>query len=427
MQELYVYGGQFDNYKNSSAWLSKSLRIGVNHSQMERLTQYYGGLLETEIEASLTVSTPIAEKKPRGRPKKQKEAAKESQDKQTPVALLCGKEDVLVIDKMAENVLVLNKGLKKLEGPEPDDSVTTALLPVVGGEQKRQEIQEVPRAMGAVIEATALQKAAESMKLGLKSGEIVYAMVDGSMLPTREGEDKNDWREVKVGRIFTQSSIHQVDKNHNWIRQSLYVARMDNFLVFIQVMFMALNSFKDLGHNLVFINDGASWIWKWIEKVFAESTQILDFFHAMEYLAKSANILFKDKSECQAWIAKQEAALMQDGVMAFIKELEELSQTVKMTKTQIKELNKITKYFKKHQKRMLYKTFTDRGLLIGSGPIESAHRVILQKRLKQSGQRWSQKGAQNVINLRIQQSNGLWENVVKLIDNQNNTKFANAA
>ena len=35
--------------------------------------------------------------------------------------------------------------------------------------------------------------------------------------------------------------------------------------------------------------------------------------------------------------------------------------------------------------------------LIGSGAIESAHRTVVQKRLKQSGQRWSNSGAQNML------------------------------
>jgi hypothetical protein len=190
---------------------------------------------------------------------------------------------------------------------------------------------------------------------------------------------------------------------------------------------MALNAFKDLGRDLVFINDGACWIWKWIAKAYPKSTQIIDFYHVMEYLAKSAKILFKDKAECEAWIDKQEKSLREDGVNLLIKELEDLILTTKMTKTQKGELKKIKKYFKKHQQRMLYKTFADRGLLIGSGPIESAHRVILQKRLKQSGQRWSKKGAQNVINLRIQHKNGLWNNVVKLIDRKSNIELAKAA
>ena len=377
---------------------------------MERITQYYGGLLETEVESCLTVATPL-EKTPkkRGRKKKSLLIAQGSEVIAEAVEKLPDQEAPLLIEESSKDSTALNIAQESYVEREaaPDRKKTLEVAS-----------EKVP---------TALQKAAESMKSGLKEGEIVYAMVDGSMLPTREGADKNDWREVKLGRIFTQSSIAEVDKHHNWIRQSLYVARMDNCVLFIQVMFMALNPFKDLGRNLVFINDGASWIWRWIAKSYPQSTQIVDFFHVMEYLTKSGKILFKDKSDCETWIDKQEKSLRQDGVNLLIKELEELMVSAKMTKTQRAELNKIKKYFEKHQQRMLYKTFTDRGLLIGSGPIESAHRVILQKRLKQSGQRWSKKGAQNVINLRIHHKNGLWNNVVKLIDRNYNIELAKAA
>jgi hypothetical protein len=422
MQELYVYGGQFDNYRSSSEWLSKSLGIGVNSSQMERITQYYGGLLETELESSLLVATAIETKAATsGRKKEEKGVDKEGEEEQSSLAVFCDKKTEPMLEKVLEKGIALLPIVEELEKKKHFTSFVAQLPQEEGKEAVEKEPIQVAE------EASTLQKAAESMRLGLKKEEVVYSMLDGSMLPTREGENKNDWREVKVGRIFTQSSIHEVDKHHNWIRQSLYVARMDNYLIFIKVMLMALNTFKDLGKNLVFINDGAAWIWKWIDKTFPNSTQIVDFFHVMEYLSKSANILFKDKAECKAWIEKQETVLMQDGVTEFITELEQLMVDTKMTKTQRKEITQITKYFKKHQKRMLYKTFRDRGLLIGSGPIESAHRVILQKRLKQSGQRWSKKGAQNVINLRIQQSNGLWDNVVKLINIKNNTEFAKAA
>lgn len=382
---------------------------------MERITQYYGGLLETAVEASLTVATPL-EKKPKKRGRKKKTTLMPQGEASVADAVqeVSGQDAPFVVKQVSNELATLNYTASFIE-----PSVVCEKI-VVSDMVKTLHVSEEK-------EPSEIQKAAESMKLGLKKGEIVYAMVDGSMLPTREGEDNNDWREVKLGRIFTQSSIHEVDKHHNWIRQSLYIARMDNFALFIQVMFMALNPFKDLGSNLVFINDGATWIWNWIAKCYPQSTQIIDFFHVMEYLTKSGKILFKDKSECQTWVDKQEKSLKEDGVNLLIKELEDLMVTAKMTKTQKEELKKITKYFKKHKQRMLYKTFTDRGLLIGSGPIESAHRVILQKRLKQSGQRWSKKGAQNVINMRIQNKNGLWDNVVKLIDRKPDMELAKAA
>ncbi len=49
---------------------------------------------------------------------------------------------------------------------------------------------------------------------------------------------------------------------------------------------------------------------------------------------------------------------------------------------------------------MHYQAYRQRGLLIGSGAIESAHRSVVEKRLKRAGQRWTIKGAQWVLNLR---------------------------
>ncbi len=52
--------------------------------------------------------------------------------------------------------------------------------------------------------------------------------------------------------------------------------------------------------------------------------------------------------------------------------------------------------------------------LIGSGAIESAHRTVLQKRMKLSGQRWSKAGAQNMLHLRTCSMNEQWTKVIEL-------------
>jgi hypothetical protein len=57
----------------------------------------------------------------------------------------------------------------------------------------------------------------------------------------------------------------------------------------------------------------------------------------------------------------------------------------------------------------------DKGLFIGSGPIESANKNIIQKRLKLSGQRWSKKGAQQVINVRLAYKNNRVDSIKNLI------------
>lgn len=65
---------------------------------------------------------------------------------------------------------------------------------------------------------------------------------------------------------------------------------------------------------------------------------------------------------------------------------------------------------------MDYKAYKGIGAgLIGSGAIESAHRTVVQKRMKQSAQRWTNKGAQNMLNLRVLTMNQQWDKVVQLI------------
>src|SRR5690606_23316242 len=74
-------------------------------------------------------------------------------------------------------------------------------------------------------------------------------------------------------------------------------------------------------------------------------------------------------------------------------------------------------YYLEHEDRMRYKTFRSQGLLIGSGPIEAAHRNVIQHRLKLSGQKWSIAGAQAIADLRCYNQSGAWpivENLIKL-------------
>ena len=66
---------------------------------------------------------------------------------------------------------------------------------------------------------------------------------------------------------------------------------------------------------------------------------------------------------------------------------------------------------------MKYKTYRDRGLLIGSGPVEAAHQHVIKVRLKRSGQRWTLKWGQQVATLRAAKWSGQWDTVKNLIRN----------
>ena len=68
------------------------------------------------------------------------------------------------------------------------------------------------------------------------------------------------------------------------------------------------------------------------------------------------------------------------------------------------------------EKRIQYHTFRNRGLLIGSGAIESAHKDVLQRRLKLSGQRWTKSGLNQMAQLRVAYKSGKWDRIKRLCE-----------
>lgn len=239
----------------------------------------------------------------------------------------------------------------------------------------------------------------------VKKGDEVYVMVDGSMLFTREA----GWKEIKLGRIFNGNKVIPINKDRKELIESIYVSHMGGVDKFFPKLERHLVNYK----NKVIIGDGAKWIWNWAEDNYPGATQILDFYHAKEKLVLFANQQFKEEHKGKEWVKDQANNLQEDKVEQVINTLEK----IRPANTKAKELKeKVIKYYQEHEDRMLYKTYTSKGLLIGSGAIEAAHRSVLQQRMKLSGQKWTIKGANAIANLRCYRKSDAWntiENIIK--------------
>ena len=135
----------------------------------------------------------------------------------------------------------------------------------------------------------------------------------------------------------------------------------------------------------------------------------MDYFHAKELLCDFAKVYFNDAEQFEKWVDEQCKLLLNDKVKQVIKNIHHLPHN---TKTQTMQ-SALVQYYKTNSNRMMYKTFSDDGLLIGSGAIESAHRHVLQQRLKLSGQRWTSVGLQQVANLRVAFKSDQWNQVIE--------------
>jgi hypothetical protein len=250
-----------------------------------------------------------------------------------------------------------------------------------------------------------------SEPLALASEEVIYAELDGSMIFTDQ-----QWREVKLGRVFASQDIADGlgPSRGQAIAHSEYTAHLGGHEEFLVKFLTTTDKYAALGERLVFLSDGARWIEQAISQRYPDATQILDFYHVVEYLGAFAHVAIVDVEARQRWIAQQKALLLAGRVAEVIATVAHYRGSDAAIIKEQRE--RLVRYYRLNQERMRYDEYIRRGLYIGSGAIESAHRTVVQRRMKLSGQRWTNAGAEHMLNLRACSLSGKWaliENLIK--------------
>lgn len=258
----------------------------------------------------------------------------------------------------------------------------------------------------------------------LRPDQMLYVQADGSMILTRNG---NGWKEVKLGRIFKSSDCLHPDGKAGWVSNSQYMALLGNSTAFIKSMDRLLADYQQPHRKMIFITDGAPWLRDWIEQAYPQATSILDYYHAAEHLHAFTTVAFRhhsDPQEGQEWASKQKALLLDSRLEEVLKNIEQAAATAAPGAAQDAGASLIS-YYKSNRDRMEYARYREIGCgLIGSGAIESGHRTVIQQRMKRSGQRWSEAGAQHMLNLRVVRKNKQWTRIIELANSQKNGRAA---
>ena len=235
--------------------------------------------------------------------------------------------------------------------------------------------------------------------------EYTYVMLDGCMIFTRSDE----WKENKLARIFHESKNVEIQKKRNEIIDTVYVSHLGSIDAFLPKLERHISLVKG---RKVFIADGAKWIWNWVEDNYPGSIQIVDYYHAVEKLEDLAKHHFIESIKRKEWLEKQKQLLLNDQVFEVIQNIQGIKAKIDKA---IAGKQSAQRYFIEHEDRMMYKTYREKGLLIGSGPIEATHRNVIQHRMKLSGQKWSIDGANSIANLRCYHKSNAWSIIDKLI------------
>jgi hypothetical protein len=286
----------------------------------------------------------------------------------------------------------------QLDSYEKSTEVLKEMLQI---EVSDTQIYRVTAFYGKAVAATVNE---EPVLSPVKADEVMYVGADGSMIFTRE----EGWNEVKVGRIFKSSDCLHAEGKPGWISHFKYTAHLGSPKEFTKTMDNLIDKYGSLGNRLVFVSDGATWIKNWIEDAFPKAISILDYYHACEHLHDFSGSIFCDKAKEKIWTDKQKEWLLKGEVQTVISNIKRIGKNSAAA-------NQLISYYSNNKNRMNYQEYLKIGCgIIGSGAIESAHRTLIQKRMKQSGQRWSWKGAQHMLNLRVVRKNNDWNKIIEL-------------
>ena len=156
----------------------------------------------------------------------------------------------------------------------------------------------------------------------------------------------------------------------------------------------------DRADRWVALSDGGAGREDWLRDNFPRvEAVILDFYHAAEYLSAWAKVLYPDEATAQdvtqAWChrLKHEGG---DVVLGALRAID-----VSGRSEAVREAHRVLLvYFGNQVHRMDYPSYRAKGWLIGSGPVEAACKQVVGQRMKGSGMRWGEAGADAVCHLR---------------------------
>jgi hypothetical protein len=250
-------------------------------------------------------------------------------------------------------------------------------------------------------------------------------LADGKGIPMRPGElegikgrgpeGRARTREAKVGAVFEMNPV----PGHRELSERLpdsttYVAtldRKDDFASPLRWEFM--RRFPLPPKVVLFIADGAPYLWDIRRTCFPNAVEILDFFHAAEHLKPLLELAGLEGAEWKKAFELWKGWLLAGRVDAVVSACEALAVGAAPAKAE--SWRKALHYYRENRGRMKYDEYTAKGWFIGSGVVESACKTLVGSRFSQPGMLWSRVGADALLPIRTLLSSKRYDKFWKFV------------
>jgi hypothetical protein len=173
--------------------------------------------------------------------------------------------------------------------------------------------------------------------------------------------------------------------------------------------------------ELLVVADAADWIWNRVPELIKQAElrpervfELVDFYHASEYLTKAVELCRylsrAQKDALYKQLRRKLAAGRIDALVALLRPyVQDKPQDSGGGKQPKDPMQSIIDYFLSHKDRLRYQEARQRKLPIGSGAMESAVRRVVNLRFKGPGLLWRPENIERLLHLRAQLKAGRFD------------------
>jgi len=222
---------------------------------------------------------------------------------------------------------------------------------------------------------------------------------DGAMVPLVGGV----WAEVKLVAIGAVERCRRKDEEAIVTSRLTYFARMADASTFAdQASAEVRRRGIERAKQVCAIQDGAEWIQGFVSGQRSDALRILDFAHAASYVSEIADKIREAGGHLPStWLDGMLHRLKHDGPQRLLRHLNRLLKRYPQIQEQVT-------YLQKRRDLMEYPTYQQQGWPIGSGSVESGHKLVMQARLKGPGMHWRPEHVNPMLAVRLALLNERW-------------------
>jgi hypothetical protein len=156
------------------------------------------------------------------------------------------------------------------------------------------------------------------------------------------------------------------------------------------------------------VGDGAAWCQRFYDWHCPDAVRILDWAHAVEYVAAAAHATWgAGTAPAATWLEATRTALATGtpaDVLARLRALAEPGAAAPPAEAVTEAL----RYLEAREAQIAYAAFRAAGYPIGSGIVESANKLVVEARLKGSGMHWARANVNPMVALRAACCSDRW-------------------